>query len=104
MGIVDAFSKEDRVEVKFSDFYNLIKEATKAELLTNGINCETPHAYMREMMTGKREEDAHTHTDMTIHIKPIISGIDVGSGEDETPLPWETPGPEEPETGGAEDE
>ncbi|MCH5340079.1 MAG: hypothetical protein J1E01_01300 [Acetatifactor sp.] len=68
MGIVDAFSKEDRVEVKFSDFYNLIKESIKAELLTNGINCETPHAYMREMMTGKREEDAHSNSVRTIHI------------------------------------
>ena len=95
MGLADLFSSEDRVGVKFSDFYNLIKESTKAELLTNGINCETPHAYMREMMTGKREEDAHAHTDMTIHIKPIISGIDVGSGESESPLPWEMPDMEE---------
>ena len=96
------------MEVKFSDFYSLIKESTKAELLMNGTNCETPYAYMREMMTGKREEDAHTHTDMTIHIKPIISGIDIGKGESESPLPWETPGEgenaQEPETGGAADE
>ena len=95
MGLADLFSSEDRVEVKFSDFYNLIKEATKAEMLTNGVNCETPHAYMREMITGKREEDAHTHADMTLHIKPIISGVDIGSGESEPPFPWETPGMEE---------
>ena len=27
MGIADAFSREDRVEVKFTDFYNLMKRA-----------------------------------------------------------------------------
>ena len=86
MGIVDAFSKEDRVEVKFSDFYNLMKEATKAEMLMNGANCETPHAYMREIMTGKREEEAHAHSDVTVHIKPIICGIDTGTGESQSPL------------------
>lgn len=40
MGIVDMFNSEDRVQVKFSDFYSLVKEATKAEFLMNGIkNC-----------------------------------------------------------------
>lgn len=97
MALADLFASEDRVEVKFSHFYALMKEATKAELLMNGTICDTPHAYMREMMTGKREEDAHTHSDMTIHIKPIISGIDIGEGESESPLPWGTPGQDETE-------
>lgn len=58
MSIIDAFAKEDRVEVTFSNFYRLMKEATKAELLMNAVNCDTPHAYIREMMTRKREEEA----------------------------------------------
>lgn len=118
MGLVDLFSSEDRVEVKFSDFYNLIKESTKAELILNAVNCNVPHSHIREMATGKidkkidfRTEEilgfdhtkyreallgkADIHTDMTIHIKPIIFGVDVGSGEDETPFPRETPGEEE---------
>ena len=37
MGIVDMFNSEDRVQVKFSDFYSLVKEATKAEFLMNGV-------------------------------------------------------------------
>ena len=57
----------------------------------NGIKCDTPHAYMREMMTGKREEAAHAASEISLHIKPIICGIDTGSGESITPLPWETP-------------
>lgn len=92
MGLMDAFSSEDRVEVKFSDFYALMKETTKAELMTNGIKCDTPHAYMREMMTGKHEEAAHAASEISVHIKPIICGIDTGSGESESNLPWETPG------------
>lgn len=55
MGLMDAFKNEDRVEVKFSTFYELMKEAVKAELLMNAVNCDTPYASIREMMTGKRE-------------------------------------------------
>ena len=31
--LMDAFSKEDRVEVTFSDFYRLMRESTSAELM-----------------------------------------------------------------------
>ena len=112
MGLLDSITNEDRIQVKFSDFYRLMKEATKAEILTNGIKCDTPHAYMREMMTGKREEAAHATSEISVHIKPIICGIDTGSGESESNLPWETSEQkpeetkEEPEaeTGGTADE
>ena len=33
MGLVDNFTAEDRVSVKFSDFYRLMKEAAKAEVM-----------------------------------------------------------------------
>lgn len=97
MGLLDGFNAEDRTEVRFSDFYALMKEATKAELLMNGVKCDTPHAYMREMMTGKREEAAHAVSEISLHIKPIICGIDTGSGESIAPLPQETPGQDQEE-------
>ena len=53
--IMDAFSKEDRGEVTFSDFYRLMKESTKAEIVMNAVNCNVPHRYIREMATGKSE-------------------------------------------------
>ena len=53
--IMDAFSKEDRVEVTFSDFYRLMKESTKAEIVMNAVNCNVPHRYIRDMATGKSE-------------------------------------------------
>ena len=53
--ILDAFAKEDRVEVTFSDFYRLMRESTKAEIVMNAVNCNVPHKYIREMTTGKPE-------------------------------------------------
>lgn len=55
MGMMDAFNAEDRVEVKFSDFYAMMKGCTQREMLMNGINCNVPHQYLREIMTGKSE-------------------------------------------------
>lgn len=56
MGIIDAFSAEDRVEVKFSVFYDLMKEATKAEIMANGVKTRIPHEHIEAMLTGKNSE------------------------------------------------
>lgn len=55
--ILDAFTKEDRVEVTFSDFYRLMRESTKSELIMNAVNCDVPHMYIREMATGNSEAE-----------------------------------------------
>ena len=55
MGLVDAFGAEDRVQVKFSDFYKLMKQAAQYGIAMNAIGCDVPHRYIREMMTGKSE-------------------------------------------------
>ena len=55
MGLADAFGIEDRVEVTFTDFYKIMREGAKSELMANAVNCDVPHQYIREMMTGKRE-------------------------------------------------
>lgn len=57
MGLIDAISAEDRIEVKFSDFYNLIKGCTMRDLLLNGIKCDVPHVYLREMASGDKEPE-----------------------------------------------
>ena len=56
MGIVDAFKPEDRTEITYSNFYNLIKQAARYEIVMNAVNCDVPHDYIRETMTGKKEE------------------------------------------------
>lgn len=33
MGLVDAFAAEDRVSIKYSDFYRLVKEAAYSEVI-----------------------------------------------------------------------
>lgn len=56
MGLADAFGAEDRVQVKFSTFYELVKGCTQRDQMLNAINCNVPHRYIREMATGKSEE------------------------------------------------
>ena len=56
MGLADVFSREDRVEVTFSDFFNIVKQAAQKENLMNGVNCNVPYGYIREMVTGQKEE------------------------------------------------
>lgn len=55
MNLVDAFTKEDRTEVKFSQFFALVKQAAQYETLMNAVNCDVPHRFIRETMTGKKE-------------------------------------------------
>lgn len=56
MSLVDAFTKEDRTEVKFSQFFALVKQAAQYETVMNAVNCDVPHRFIRETMTGKKEE------------------------------------------------
>lgn len=56
MSLVDTFTKEDRTEVKFSQFFALVKQAAQYETVMNAVNCDVPHRFIRETMTGKKEE------------------------------------------------
>lgn len=59
MSLVDVFSKEDRIPVTFTDFFNLVQQAAKYENVMNAVKCDVPHIYIREMTTGKKEEDTY---------------------------------------------
>lgn len=56
MGIVDMFKPEDRMEITYSEFFELVKQAEKYEIVINGVNCNVPHRYIREMTSGVSEE------------------------------------------------
>ena len=56
MSLADVFGREDRTEVKFSEFFALVKQAAQYETLMNAVNCYVPHRFIRETMTGKKEE------------------------------------------------
>ena len=59
MGIADAFSREDRIEIKVESFIRMTQTAAKAEvqrdMLMNAVKCEVPYRYIREIMTGVSE-------------------------------------------------
>lgn len=82
MGIVDLFNSEDRTSVKFSDFYNLVREATKAEFLLNGIQKGVDHASMYSMATGKTHPDCNV-THSSVHTVEMNIGYD-SSNDDES--------------------
>lgn len=69
MGMADMFSKEDRVTVTFTDFYKMMKEAAKCELLMNAVNCDLHPMYIRAMATGDKSQvrpiEESLLTDMT---------------------------------------
>ena len=56
MGLADMFSKEERVEVTFTDFYRLVRESAKCELLMNAVNCDLHPMYIRAMATGDKSQ------------------------------------------------
>lgn len=55
MSLIDAFSKDDRAEIKMTELCALIKAGVKGELLMHAIDCNVPHQYIREMATGEKE-------------------------------------------------
>lgn len=56
MGFLDALTSDSPVEIKQPDYYRLVREATKGELLLNGIKARVPAEYLEAMTTGKRIE------------------------------------------------
>lgn len=53
MGMMDAFNPEDRVQVTFSDFYALMKQSVKADLMMNGVKNKIDHDAIYTMMMGE---------------------------------------------------
>lgn len=60
MGLVDMFSAEDRVNVKFTDFYGMVRGCTEREIITNGLKYRIPHDHILAMLGELPEADAST--------------------------------------------
>lgn len=60
MGLMDAFAADTKVEFKVGDLYDILRVAASnektAQFLKNAIKCEVPYNYIREVITGKKEE------------------------------------------------
>lgn len=63
MGLVDALNAEDRVELKITELLQLVRGCAERDVMKNGINTDVPHAYMRMMITGKKEENIKEYID-----------------------------------------
>lgn len=60
MGFMDNFTSDSPVTVKQPDYYTMVKEAAKAELITNAVNAEVPGYYIQAMITGKKPDFLNT--------------------------------------------
>lgn len=63
MGIVDIFKEEERASLELSTLYELFKQSAQKELIINGINCDVPHKYLREIITGNSESNIFSGVD-----------------------------------------
>lgn len=84
MGLADAFGAEDRVSVKFSDFYRMLQTAAEADAklhyIQNAIDAEVPNCYIYGMLTGQKREDDYL-------LKNHWPGVMFGKEEEETDEP-----------------
>lgn len=61
MGLVDVLSKEDRVEVTFTDFYNMVKESSKFDIVEDAYNRgHDPKAILDIMFETKEKIDVQS--------------------------------------------
>lgn len=56
MGFMDNFTSDSPVTVKQPDYYEMVKEAAKAELIANAVNAEVPGYYIQAIITGKKPD------------------------------------------------
>ena len=69
MGLMDSFTSDAPVELKHGEYYNLMREAAKAELIENAVKADVPGYYITAMLTGKLEMpvyDAELNTEVQI--------------------------------------
>ena len=52
--IVDLFKAETEIEIKASELFALMREATRAEMMMNAVKCEIPYKHILETMTGEK--------------------------------------------------
>ena len=56
MGLVDTFSAEDRIQVKYSDYYRLVRAEAEKQLIKNGIHAGIPREQILKMLSGQNDE------------------------------------------------
>ena len=52
--LMNLFTPDEKMELNYTEFAKLMKEAAKAELLTNAEKAEVPPFYVNAMLTGQK--------------------------------------------------
>lgn len=52
--LMNLFTPDEKMELNYTEFAKLMKEAVKAELLTNAEKAEVPPFYVNAMLTGQK--------------------------------------------------
>ena len=60
MGFMDNFTTDGMVEMKHTEYYNLMREAAKAELIEKAVKADVPGFYIQAMITGEKPEFQNT--------------------------------------------
>lgn len=97
MGLMDAFTSEERVTLTYSQFYQLVKEATKAEMLFNGVKCKVSRDAMYAMVEGKESEEL-------LEGKPMLIIGSVADGSNLSSRQIKNDEPEKGDTNGREED
>lgn len=97
MGLMDAFTSEERVTLTYSQFYQLVKEATKAEMLFNGVKCKVSRDAMYAMVEGKESEEL-------LEGKPMLIIGSVTDGSNLSSRPIKNDEPEKGDSNGTEED
>ena len=63
MGLMDVFKEEETANLRLSTLYELLKQSAQKELIINGINCDVPHKYLKEIITGNSESNIFSGVD-----------------------------------------
>lgn len=74
MGFLDAISKEDRVEVTFTDFYNLMRESAKAELMENALRHGVPARCILAMLDAAPADEEDPEEKIPAEVIPAEDG------------------------------
>ncbi len=64
MGFIDNFTSDTPVTIKHDEYYALMREATKAELLMNAVKAGVPSWYVDAMATGELKEPVFESKDL----------------------------------------
>lgn len=73
--LMDMFTPDEKIELKHSEYYELMKEAVKAELLSDALKAEVPGCYIHAMITGEKVTFDEAEMDSEVATWAEVAGV-----------------------------